>query len=166
MKHSSAAFGGLKYLKFLGKKRQNIFFGFFSLIERAYFVKNLLFGLSCVLDYFQLNTQSRKDRSLASFSNTHLSSLVHFQMFSIMPRSLDLSSKLGKTDRNAWYSRWYRGHRPWWCWVVRALRAWLWAEVDPYKEMAPIVCGFISLCLVSTLKNYDASNYETVLEHQ
>ena len=42
---------------FLGKRRQNIFVGFFLLVERASFCDFFLFDLSCLSDYFQLDTQ-------------------------------------------------------------------------------------------------------------
>ena len=54
--HFSAVFGGLKYLKFWGK-RGRISFSAFCLLRGLHFVKIYLFDLSCLLDYFQLDTQ-------------------------------------------------------------------------------------------------------------
>ena len=155
MKHSSAAFGGLKYLKFFGKKEAEYLFRFLltywegfilskicclawvvcwiifnSILNTKYWeptkTTSLILLFNCCSKEFlwfeSSQGQSRKDRSLASFSNTHLRSLVHFQIFSIMPRLPDLSNQLDKIlDENTWYSWCYCGYsRSWWCWAVTA----------------------------------------------
>ena len=63
MKHFSGDMVVWNIWSFLGKKRQNIFLGFFLLIERALFCRNLFVWLGLLLDYFQLNTQYKIPRT-------------------------------------------------------------------------------------------------------